>query len=294
MKHFKRDALGNIETDDAYDVPAPETAVAPAAVQQQGGGYEDAGGMTLQELIDLMASHLVALVVSLVAGAVLAFAGTYFLVTPQYQAVSKLYVVSASSSSVVNLSDLQIGSSLAKDYKELLLVRPLLEELSSNLDLDRTPEQLKGQITISNPTDTRILQIAVLDPDPQVAADIANEMLNLAMDYLPRIMESDEPNVAETAVVPTSKYSPSYAQNTLIGALAGLFICAAVVIVRSMLDDSLVTPDDVQNFVGIPPLAAIPEMRVRAGGSSDAHSGAKLAAGSSKTPSNGVKGAHVQ
>ena len=267
MKHFKRDALGNIETSDDFNTPplepgAPAQA-APAAAPAQATEMYDAGGMTLQEFIDLMASHIVALVVSLVLGAAIAFAGTYFFITPQYQATSKVYVVSASSSSVVNLSDLQIGSSLAKDYKELLLVRPLLEDLSANLGLSYTPEQLKDKISITTPSDTRILQISVLDPDPQLAADIANEMVNLAMAYLPRIMESDEPNVAESAVVPTAKYSPSYSQNTLIGGLAGLFLCAAVIIVRSMLDDSLVTPTDVQNFVGIPPLATIPETRMR-------------------------------
>ncbi|MGK5436959.1 hypothetical protein ACSNNV_17015, partial [Faecalibacterium prausnitzii] len=42
-----------------------------------------------------------------------------------YQASSSIYVVSASNNSIVNLTDLQIGSQLTADYQELMLSRPL-------------------------------------------------------------------------------------------------------------------------------------------------------------------------
>ena len=45
---------------------------------------------------------------------------TYYLITPDYTATSKMYMVSSSSQSVVDLTDLNIGQSLSKDYVELL------------------------------------------------------------------------------------------------------------------------------------------------------------------------------
>ena len=141
-------------------------------------GMVDEGGMTLGELIDLLMPHIWKIVGATVLGAIIAFAVTFFFITPQYKATSKIYVVSASSNSVVNLSDLQIGASLAKDYEELLLVRPLLEDLIDTLDLDYTTGQVANMISINNPANTRILEITVTSTDPRMAADIANEMVN--------------------------------------------------------------------------------------------------------------------
>ena len=124
---------------------------------------------------------------------------TYLLVTPLYQATAKIYIVSASNDSVVaTCSDLQIGASLTADYQELLLSRPLLQDVINNLSLNMDYKTLEGMISITNTTDTRILKILVTSPDPQESADIANELVNQAGIYLPNIMETDSPNLVET------------------------------------------------------------------------------------------------
>ena len=80
----------------------------------------------LVEVFYLLWGHWWQILLSLIAGAALVFAGTYFLITPQYEASARIYIVSASNDSVVDLSDLQVGTSLTADYQELLLSRPLL------------------------------------------------------------------------------------------------------------------------------------------------------------------------
>lgn len=105
-----------------------------------------------------------------------------------------MYVVSASNNSIVNLTDLQIGTQLTADYQELLLSRPLLESVIDNLDLEMTPSALEGEISVSNTSGTRIMTITVTDADPEQAADIANEVIRQAKIYLPKIMETETPN----------------------------------------------------------------------------------------------------
>lgn len=51
------------------------------------------------------------LLISLIAGAVLLGAYSFFFIAPTYESTAKLYVVSASDDSVVNLSDLNLGTS---------------------------------------------------------------------------------------------------------------------------------------------------------------------------------------
>ena len=49
------------------------------------------------------------LLISLIAGAVLLGAYSFFFIAPTYESTAKLYVVSASDDSVVNLSDLNLA-----------------------------------------------------------------------------------------------------------------------------------------------------------------------------------------
>ena len=209
----------------------------------------------LVEVFYLFWGHLWQIILCLILGAAVAFSYTYFLVTPLYQATAKIYIVSASNDSVVNLSDLQIGASLTADYQELLLSRPLLQDVINNLSLNMDYNTLESMISITNTTDTRILKILVTSPDPQESADIANELVNQAGIYLPNIMETDAPNL----VAPASKSSPSYSKNTMLGGLAGAVLCCAVLLVRFLMNDTFVTPDDIAKYFGVQPLATIPE-----------------------------------
>ena len=112
----------------------------------------------------------------LLAGVLIAGAVTYFLIVPKYTATSKLYMVSNSSDSIVNLSDLNIGTSLSNDYKELLKVRPILEEIAEEEGLPYTYEQLSGMVSISTIANTRILVISVTSKSPKEAQTIANAL----------------------------------------------------------------------------------------------------------------------
>jgi capsular polysaccharide biosynthesis protein len=117
-------------------------------------------------------------------------------------------------------------------------------------------------ISITNASDTRILSINVTSADPQEAADIANELTLQSLIYLPKIMDTNPPNVVEDAVVPTVKSSPSITRNVLLGAIIGLVISCGFLILRFLMNDTFETPEDVANMFGVMPLAVIPEEEI--------------------------------
>ena len=168
----------------------PTTAASPATLVQNDKSEEE---IDLVEVFYLLWGHIVQIIACFLVGAVLAFGFTFFFVTPKYQASSSIYVVSASNNSIVNLTDLQIGSQLTADYQELMLSRPLLQDVIKNLDLDVTYRQLEKQISISNTSSTRILTVTVTDTDPQRAADIANELSSRLASICPRSWRPKHP-----------------------------------------------------------------------------------------------------
>ena len=68
-------------------------------------------------------------------------------IQPTYQSTSKLYVVSTSDDSVVNLNDLNLGTSLTSDYEELMLSYPVLNRVIEKLNLDMDYETLRDRCT---------------------------------------------------------------------------------------------------------------------------------------------------
>ena len=235
----------------------------PAGQIVQRPGAEDE--IDLVELFYLLWGHAWQIILCLILGAGLALGYTKLLVTPLYQATSSIYIVSASNNSVVNLTDLQIGAQLTADYQELILSRPLLEDVIENLELTNgegepmSTAALSRMITITNTEDTRILKVTVTSPDPQESADIANELIDQACIYLPQIMETEEPNLVEEAIPPTQKSSPSTARNVMLGGLLGACLACGVLVLRYLMNDTFVTPDDVVKYLGVQPLAVIPE-----------------------------------
>lgn len=212
----------------------------------------------LVEIFYLLWNNIFKIILCMVLGAVIAFSYSRFMITPLYKATSKMYI-NTSSKTVVDISDLQISNQLRGDYKELLTSRQLMEAVIKDLKLDYTPKQLVGMVSIGNPTDTRIITVTVTSPIPVEAADIANDMANRAKDFLPEIMKSEDPIVYEDALVPDRKSSPSNSRNTIIGALLGFVLMSGWLIIRYLMNDTIITPDDTLKYLGVQPLAVIPE-----------------------------------
>ena len=200
------------------------------------------------------------LLICLLTGAILLGAYSFFLIAPTYESTSKLYVVSASDDSVVNLSDLNLGTSLTADYEQLMLSYPVLNRVIDQLKLDMDYEDLKDLYTLNNPADTRVLQITATTTDPQLSMDLAETMAEVSVSYLPETMSTLAPNIAQHAKLPEHKAAPSYAKFTLMGGLLGLLLCCGVLIVRYLMDDTIHTADDMEKYFDIVPLAVIPDV----------------------------------
>lgn len=215
------------------------------------------------DLIDLawaLLDKIHYIVLCFLIGAVIMNAYSYFLVRPTYKSTAKMYVVSASKNSVVDLDALNIGTSLTADYEQLMLSYPVLEQVINKLNLDMDSDILAKMITLENPTDTRILNINVVSTDPKSARDIANTLMDVSVDYLPKTMSTNAPNVAQKAKLADHKDGPSYTKYTMIGALAGAFLYCMYLVVKYLMDDTIHTADDMEKYFDIVPLAVIPDV----------------------------------
>ena len=180
-----------------------------------------------------------------------------FYVTPQYASTAGLYVFSKSTS-VTSLADLQIGSSLTNDYDTVITSRPVLDRVITRLKLDEDYNSLRKKVSISNPTDSRILYITATDPDPELAKEIADRTASIAATFISQKMDQDPPSIIQTGYTDGVPVSPRTMKTTAIGALIGFLLAAAWITFQYLMNDTIMTPEDVQEKLGMNVLASLP------------------------------------
>lgn len=217
----------------------------------------------LLELFHELWKHAGVIVLSAAALALVGFLCTQLLMTPQYVSTTKMYVLAADASQGLTNSDLQVGTQLTNDYKELIQSRPVTETVIADLKLmagDRMMkhEELLGKLSVSNSTDTRVIAISVTDSDPYRASDIANAIRETAAKHIQDVMDVEYVKVVEDANIPTNPSSPSKSKNAILAGLLGGIVAAGVIIVRYLMNDTIQTPEDIEAYLGLSTLGSIP------------------------------------
>jgi capsular polysaccharide biosynthesis protein len=191
--------------------------------------------------------------------ALIAFLLSKFFITPQYESTTKIYLMNKQDSqSTITYSDLQSGSQLTKDYMTLISSRPVTERVIAELGLDLTHEQLVQSISVNNPTDTRILEITVKYPDPFSAKKISDNVREASSEHITEVMNIEQVNLVEEANIPEGPVSPNVFRNMILGGVLGTLISAFIVVIIFILNDKIITPDDVEKYLGISVLSTIP------------------------------------
>lgn len=195
--------------------------------------------------------------------AIAAFGYSAFLAKKEYQSTSRIYVVSRQNqdNNALTNSDLQAGSYLVKDYREIILSQNVLSQAIEELKLDLTPAELSKKISVSVPTDTRILSITAKDGDPKEAARIANGLRNVAAEKIISVTKVSDVTTLDEAEVPQSPSSPNIRRNVLLGFIAGAGLMVVLMVVVEVLDDRVKRPEDVEELMGLTLLGVVPDIK---------------------------------
>ena len=212
----------------------------------------------LLELFYALRHRWWAILLALVIGAGAAGVYTKKLIAPHYQSTSMVYVLSKETT-LASLADLQIGSQLTKDYSVIIKSRPVLQEVIDKQNLDLTTDELGAMITIDNPKDTRILSITVEDIEPMRAKAIVDEVTKSASNYIGDIMEMVPPKVIEDGVVAVKPSSPSVKKNAAVGGLGLAVLVCGLICLKTVLDDTIKSEEDIEKYLGLSVLAVIPD-----------------------------------
>ena len=210
----------------------------------------------LQLLKKLWSKKFLIIFVTLFLGT-LSLLGSIFILKPSYTATTRIYVVNQSGDSNLN-QDLQAGSYLVNDYKEIINSPEVLSDVITDAKSNLSTQQLSKMVSVSIPTDTRLIAISVENQDPKEAAKLANSIRKVSSEKIKTVTKVQDVTTLEEAEVPDKPSSPNIKRNAVLGALVGAFLAVVGVLLGEVLDDRVRRAEDVEDILGLTLLGIVP------------------------------------
>ena len=215
----------------------------------------------LQMLKVVWKRKLIIALVAIITGGI-AFGYSSFVVKPEYTSTTRIYVVNRNQTDKPGLTnqDLQAGSYLVKDYREIILSQDVLEKVVADQKLRMDAKALGRKVQVTVPADTRIVSISVRDGVPEEASRIANALREVAAEKIIAVTRVSDVTTLEEARPALSPSSPNIRRNTILGVGAGAGLVFFVVLLVELLDDRVKRPEDIEEVMQISLLGVIPNL----------------------------------
>ena len=197
-------------------------------------------------------------------GACLALFITVAAIRPTYRSSLTAYINNHSTNTENNIdslnsADTAASQSLAQTYAVIMASRPVVEDALKQADLSYSYEAVSDCISTSIQTNTQLVTLNVTMQNAQEAKALADAIADIAPDYISDIVEGSSMKIVSSPVLATSRYSPSYSKNTVVGALIGLLLAIAIVVIRDLTDDRIRSAEELERKFGIPIIGTIPD-----------------------------------
>lgn len=178
-----------------------------------------------------------------------------------YTSSSMLYVLSATTS-ITNLSDLQIGTQLSDDFVVMVRSKPVLdkaiEAVEEQMGITMTRLQVRRSLSISHTDDTRILTIMCTTTDAQLSKVLCDTITSEASQRMSEITQTDPPTLVESAEVAQEPNERGVVSQAEKGALAGLVGMFLILCIPYLVNDKIRRSDDVVRYLDEVVLGVVP------------------------------------
>lgn len=216
--------------------------------------------ISLQDLFATLKKRLGLIVILTILAVIIAGVVSYTLMTPIYQTSTQILVnQEKTDASQLTNQNIQTDLQLINTYSVIIKSPAILDEVSQQLDLGLSVESLISKITVSNAENSQVVNIAVQDPDPAIAVDIANTTADVFQEKIYELMNVDNVSILSPAVLKDnpSPVAPNPMLNMAIAGVIGLMLGVGIAFLLEYLDTSIKSSQDIEDVLDIPVLGFV-------------------------------------
>lgn len=225
--------------------------------------------ISLSKIVEIIRKRIVLIIIFIIISISISIGVTFYVLTPIYQAQTQILVNQKSNSVETNSwQATDIDLRLINTYNEIITSPVILTPVIEKLELDTTPEQLMEQITVSSKSDSQVVNISVIVPDPLNAVEIANTVAEVFKEQIPKLMSVDNITILSAAKQSDSPrpLKPNKELNLAVGAVLGFMLGVGLAMYLEFLDTTIKSEDDIETFLHLPVMGVvglIPEEKVK-------------------------------
>ncbi len=218
--------------------------------------------ISLKELLLILRKRICLIAILTILSVVTSGIVSFFILDKEYQTFTTLMVGKPrdyrSYNNQLDYNDILLNQKLVSTYGELVKTRAVADEVIRNLNLDISYEAFREKVNVNLVQDTEIIRLEVVDTNPALAAEIANETAQVFMESVKDIMKVENIQVIDEARVPDKPIKPRPMLNMAIAGVLGLMIGVFITFLLEFLDNTIKTPDDVERHLELPVIGTIP------------------------------------
>ncbi|MBH0230737.1 YveK family protein [Halobacillus yeomjeoni] len=218
--------------------------------------------ISLKEIFEVLKKRMVLIISLAVSAAIISALVTFFLITPMYQTSSQFIVNQSQDqqqNTPYNINDIRTNVELINTYNVIIKSPRILDQVAEELSLNTTGASLANKIQVSNANESQVVNVVVTDADPAQAVAIANTTVKVFKNEIPQLMNVDNVNILDEAVLrpDPSPVSPNTAMNIAIAIVVGLMAGVGLAFLLEYLDNTIKSEEDIEQYLDLPLMGVV-------------------------------------
>lgn len=216
--------------------------------------------INIKDLLFILRKYLMlVLIITITCGAI-GFIVSKFFIVHKYQADATLIVNSAANTKNQDVTYDQVNTTqqLVGTYSIILKSNTVLDKVISDLNLDTDAKELSKNITVSGVDQTEVIEISVKDKDPEVAENIANDIIKVAPNVIIKTVKAGSVEIISEAKAEDKPVSPNTFLYTVAAFMAGAVVSFIAAFILESLNNKIMSDEDIQKHLGFTVVGIIP------------------------------------
>ena len=198
---------------------------------------------------------IVAVLVALLAGSVY----TAMLQKPKYKSYTTILLTKENDSTSITSNDITLNRNLVDTYREIIKSKKVINNVINNLNLNYTFSELNKNVTVESINDTEIIKISVVDYNPKIAKDVANEIASVFNKEIVKLYNIQNIGIVDSAELAKSPYNVNLLKQLVLAFLVGLVIGFGIVFVMYYFDTTVKSVEELESKLNLPVIGNIPD-----------------------------------
>lgn len=210
----------------------------------------------LSQLLKLLKKNIRLIIILALVGIIIAASATTFLISKKYQSQGSVLLKADVVNGSLDSTQVNTNKMMVNNYVKLLQGNNIQDQVAKNLNI--TSAEVRSLLSITNTTDTQIIEISSTTVDPGLSKRIVDETISVFTTLIQEKLDVTNVTIVDQPEVNPNPVSPSMVKNVIIGAVAGIVISLGYLLLTYLLDTKIKNGEQAEQYLGVPLLGIVP------------------------------------